>query len=233
VTVGQFLWRELRRPGDGRWLRSWQSDGGARHLAYAADYAWLVDCFTRLGELTGTAVWTERAIDTADGLFELFHDDVDGGFFTTGRDAETLIVRTKDVFDGATPAANSVAALSFARLAALTGSERYRSGATEVVDLLGDLLASHPTAFATTALAAELLAQGTTEVVVAGERPDLVDAVHRRWLPHAVLSWGEPTPSPLWEGRQAGQAYVCHNYACQLPAADLDTLVAQLDGGPR
>jgi hypothetical protein len=233
ITVGQFLWRELRRPEDGRWLRSWQSDGGARHLAYAADYAWLVDCFTRLGELTGTAVWTERAMDTADGLLELFRDDADGGFFTTGRDAETLIVRTKDVFDGATPAANSVAALALARLAALTGSDRYRAGATEVVDLLGDLLANHPTAFATTVVAAELLAQGTTEIVVAGERSDLVDAVHRRWLPDAVLSWGEPTPSPLWEGRQAGQAYVCHNYACQLPAADVDTLVAQLDGGPR
>ena len=98
---------------------------------------------------------------------------------------------------------------------------------------MGDLLGSHPTAFATTVLAAELLAQGTTEIVVAGERPDLVEAVHRRWLPDAVLSWGEPMPSPLWEGRQAGQAYVCHNYACQLPAGDLDTLVAQLDGRPR
>ena len=46
---------------DGRWLRSWQPDGGARHLAYAGDYAWLIDCFTRLGELTGQARWTERA----------------------------------------------------------------------------------------------------------------------------------------------------------------------------
>jgi uncharacterized protein len=233
VSVGEFLWRELRRSDDGRWLRSWQSEGGARHLAYAADYAWLVDCFTRLSELTGTAMWIERAVDTADGLLELFHDDADGGFFTTGRDAEALIVRTKEVIDGATPAANSVAALSLARLAALTGSDRYRSGAAEVVDLLGDLLGKHPTAFATTVLAAQLLAQGTTEIVVTGERPDLVDAVHRRWLPDAVLSWGEPTPSPLWEGREAGQAYVCHNYACQLPAGDPETLVAQLDGRPR
>jgi uncharacterized protein YyaL (SSP411 family) len=230
VTVGEFLWRELRRPADGRWLRSWQAEGGARHLAYAADYAWLVDCFTRLGELTGIALWMERAIDTADGLIDLFHDDAGGGFFTTGRDAEALIVRTKEVFDGATPAANSVAALSLVRLGALTGSDRYRSSATEIVDLLGDLLSKHPTAFATTLLAAHLLAHGTIEIVVVGDRPDLVDLVHRRWLPEAVLAWGEPTPSPLWEGREPGQAYVCHNYACLLPAADPDTLVAQLDG---
>ena len=183
VAVAEFLWRELRRPEDGRWLRSWQSAGGARHLAYAADYAWLVDCFTRLGELTGAAVWTERAVDAADGLFDLFHDDADGGFFTTGRDAEALIVRTKDVFDGAIPAANSVAALSLARLSALTDSNRYRSGAAEIIDLLGDLLSSHPTAFATTVLAAELLARGTTEIVVVGDRPDLVELVQRRGSP--------------------------------------------------
>ncbi len=45
-------------PADGRWLRSWQENRGGRHLAYAGDYAWLVDCFTRLGELTG-----RRALD--------------------------------------------------------------------------------------------------------------------------------------------------------------------------
>ena len=103
-------------------------DGGARHLAYAADYAWLVDCFTRLGELTGRARWTERAVETADALLDLFHDDEGGGFFTTGHDAEALIVRTKDVFDGATPSANAVAALSLARLGALTGDDRYTAG---------------------------------------------------------------------------------------------------------
>jgi uncharacterized protein YyaL (SSP411 family) len=43
-----------------------------------------------------------------------------------------------------------------------------------------------------------------------------------------VLAWGQPTPSPLWEGRADGRAYACRNYACQLPADDADTLRAQL-----
>ena len=54
VRMGEFLLAEMRRRGTGRWLRSWQ-DGRARHLAYAGDYAWLVDLFTRLAELTGHA----------------------------------------------------------------------------------------------------------------------------------------------------------------------------------
>ena len=111
--------------------------------------------FTRLGELTGHARWTERATATADALLALFHDDRDGGFFTTGHDAEPLIVRTKDVFDGATSSANAVAAGSLARLGALTGDDRYTVAAREVVDLLGDLLIRHPTAFAQTVLTAD------------------------------------------------------------------------------
>jgi len=235
VAIGEFLVAHLQGD-DGRWRRSWQAEGGARHLAYAGDYAWLVDCFTRLGELTGAAVWTDRATATADSLLDLFHDDDGGGFFTTGHDAETLIVRTKDVFDGATPSANAVAALALGRLGALTGSTRATGAAREVVEMFGDLLARHPTAFAHTVLTASLLEDGFTEVVVAGDRPDLVDVVRSEWRPGTVLAWGQPTRSPLWEGRSGDRAYVCRNYACQLPADDAGTLTAQLraalPGGP-
>jgi hypothetical protein len=227
VAIGAFLVAHLRR-ADGRWLRSWRPEGGARHLAYASDYACLVDCFTRLAELTGRAVWTDRAVDAADGLLALFHDDRDGGFFTTGHDAEALIVRTKEIFDGATPSANAVAALALARLGALTGSERYTESAREVIDMFGETLVRHPTAFAHTLLTADLVQRGLTEVVVTGDRPDLLAVVRDRWLPGAVVAWGEPTRSPLWEGRDGDRAHVCRNYACRLPADDADTLSAQL-----
>jgi uncharacterized protein YyaL (SSP411 family) len=227
VAVGEFLVSHLRRH-DGRWYRSWQEGSGPRILAYAGDYAWLIDCFTRLGELTGHAVWTERAVEVADGLIDLFHDAEDGGFFTSGRDAEALIVRTKEIFDGATPSANAVSALALARLGALTGSTRYLDQARGVIDLFGDLLVRHPTAFAHTVLTAALFLTGFTEVVITGDRPDLVDAVRSVWLPGGVLAWGEPTPSPLWADREPGMAYVCRNYACRRPAREVGELESQL-----
>ncbi len=231
VGIGEFLVERLRGP-DGRWRRSWQRESGARHLAYAGDYAWLVDCFTRLGELTGQARWTRLAVDTADAMDALFLDEDGGGFFTTGHDAESLIVRPKEVFDGATPSANAVAALALARLGAITGDDRFTDRARQVIDLFGPLLHQHPTAFAHTLLTADTLLGGLTEVVVIGDRPDLVDVVRDRWLPDGVLAWGEPTDSPLWKGREPGRAYVCRHYACRLPAEDPTTLSAQLDEGP-
>ena len=222
-----FLLETLRRP-DGRWLRAWQSEGGARHLAYAVDYAHLTDAFTRLASATGEARWIASAAETADAMLELFWDDADGGLFTTGADAERLLVRSKDTYDGATPAANSVAALSLLRLSALTGVSRFRDAATAILRLLHEYLQQQPTAVSVALAAVDVLTSGATEIVIAGARPDLVAAASRQYLPNAVLAWGEPFDSPLWEGRDQPAAYVCRDFACGLPAGTVDELAAQL-----
>jgi uncharacterized protein YyaL (SSP411 family) len=229
VANGEFLVRSLRRP-DGRWHRSWHADGTppARHDALAADHAALVDAFTRLGELTGEARWTELAIDVADTLLDHFWDLDSGGVFTTADDAEALVVRQKDLMDNATPGANSSTALALYRLAALTGEARYANHADQVLRLLGKVIAQAPSACSQAVGALWLRHAGTTEIVITGERPDLVAEVQCRWLPHAVVAWGEPFPGPLWEGRGGAQAFVCHDHVCQLPVDTADDLAAQL-----
>ena len=144
--TASFCLQHLRRE-DGRWLRSWQRDGGARHLAFAADYAALVQAFVSLGQATGQRRWIDAAVSTADAMLDLFWDPAEGGLFTTGRDGEALVTRAKDLLDNATPAANSLAAFGLLRLAALTGDQRYREHAERVLALLGPLAGSHPLAF--------------------------------------------------------------------------------------
>jgi len=56
-----------------------------------------------------------------------------------------------------------------------------------------------------------------------------VREIQRRYLPHAVLAWGEPYASPLWDGRHDGLAYVCRDYACLAPAATVDELSQRLE----
>jgi uncharacterized protein YyaL (SSP411 family) len=227
VETGDFLLANLRRD-DGRWLRSWQADGGARHLAYATDHAALVDAFTRLGEATGEARWLDEATTVAEALLDLFWDHDQGGVFTTGRDAESLVTRPKDLMDNATPSANSLAALALLRLSALTGDDTLRERAVDILRLLSDLAGKHPAAFGHLLAAVDLHTTGSTEIVVTGDRPDLVRAVTEQFLPNAVLAWGERHDSPLWEGRDGDQAYVCRQYACRRPVTDADALRAEL-----
>ncbi len=230
--AAEFLLSSLRRP-DGRWLRSWQADGGARHLAYAADHAALVDAFTRLAEATGEARWLAAAVDTAQSMLGLFWDDDGGGLFTSGHDAEALVTRPKDVLDDATPSANSTAAVALLRLGALTGVDRFTQRAGEIITRSLPAAAEHPLAFTHLLAAVDLDVHGITEVVVTGDRPDLVGALQTRYVPDVVLAWGERVPdSPLWQGRDEsgadGRAYVCHHYVCEAPVTSPEVLVAAL-----
>ena len=229
VEAGDFLRLHLQRPG-GRWYRSWHADGrpAARHDALAADHACLVDAFTRLAEVTGEARWIDEALAVADTLLDHFWDIDHGGLFTTPDDGETLVARQKDLFDNATPSANSTAAVALYRLAALTGESRFANHADRIMQLIGAVIDQAPAAFSQALAAAALHEHGVTEVAVVGDRPDLVAVVNERWRPDVVLAWGEPYDSPLWHGRVDGMAYVCEHYACQAPQDTADGLRAQL-----
>ena len=229
-TAADFLLANLRRP-DGRWLRAWQGGKPGRHLAFAADYAAMVDAFTRLAEATGQARWIDEARTAADALLELFWDDKAGGLFTNGSDAETLITRSKDLIDNAVPSANGNAAVALLRLGALVGEGYYTQRGEDILSLLAGLIGQHPTAFSRALAGADLSTSGVTEIAVVGDQVELVRAVQARYLPNAVLAWGQPYPSPLFEDRKDGMAYVCRNYACQAPVSDADALVAQLSAG--
>jgi uncharacterized protein len=225
VKNAEFLLRELRRP-DGRWHRSWQADGDppARHDALAGDHAALFDAFVRLAEATGQARWIDDAITVADTLLDHFWDPTAGGVFTTADDAEALIVRQKELMDNATPSANSVAAVALYRLAALTGEARFGNHGDQILQLLGRVLPQAPTAFGNALAAVDMRLNGLAEVLVTGDRPDLLAVVRSRWLPNAVVAWGERFDSPLWADRPDGFCYVCENFTCSLPVSSVDDL---------
>jgi uncharacterized protein YyaL (SSP411 family) len=229
ARAGDFLLRELRRP-DGRWHRSWHADGQppARHQALAADHAALVDAFTQLAEATGEARWIDEAVATAETMLDHFWDVDNGGLFTTPDDGEALVARQKDLFDNATPAANSMAAVALYRLAALTGERRYANHADRILQLLGGLFGQAPSGFAHAMAAVDLREHGITEVAVVGDAPELRAVVDETWRPAVVLAWGEPYDSPLWAARLDGHAYVCRDYACQAPQTTPEGLRAQL-----
>ena len=233
VRNGEFLLRELRG-SDGRWFRSWHADGTprARHAALAADHAALVEAFIRLNELTGEARWMVAARETADTMLDWFWDPVDGGLFTTADDAETLVVRQKDLHDGVTPSANSSAAHGLLRLAAVTGEQRYRNHADRILQLLAPVIDSSPGAVSNALLAVEMRHRGVAELTIVGDAPDLVHLAQVLWRPDLVLAWGEPYESPLWDDREEGHAYLCRDSVCQLPVSTAPALFEQITGRP-
>ena len=229
VRNAEFLVTEMR-DGNGRWRRSWQADAQprARHDALAHDLAHLVDAMVRMYELTAEHRWLDVAVGAAEELVASHWDDENGGLFTVAVGSEQLIVRQKDLMDNATPSSNSVAALAFIRLSAVTGDERWRDAAIDILRLLARVAPSAPSAFCHALAAALLLADGTMEVVLPGTEIEYLDEYRSEWRPHAVVAWGEPTASPLWSDRRPGLAYVCRGHECLLPASSVDELRVRL-----
>jgi uncharacterized protein YyaL (SSP411 family) len=246
-TNAQFLLRELRGR-DGRFLRSWQADaevdpgtGRARHLAYGEDYGALLEALVTMAEVDDVA-WLDTAREVADALLDLFVDTDQPGVHTAGRDAEALIARQRDLFDDATPSANSLAANGLLRLAALTGEDRYAHAGRAALEAVGPVMANHPTSFAYLLAALERLLRTPIEIAIVGASDDdatraLRREVFGRVVPASVTITAPDTSdaarSPLLEARTKvdgnATAYVCEHYSCRQPVTTPEALREQLD----
>ncbi len=229
----RFLLSELRSP-DGRFVRSWR----APYLAYAEDYAALLEALCTLAELDDVS-WLHDARAVAAELIRLFGDADGGGFFTSGSDAEQLVVRLKDIFDDATPSANSLAANGLLRCAALSGDTDLETPALGVLRMLAPSAAAHPNGFAHLLAAIERGVTSPAEIAIIGDPTDprtraLRREVTSRLIPASVTLTGSATDdSPLLAGREARggapTAYVCEHYTCRQPVGNATELRAQLD----
>jgi uncharacterized protein YyaL (SSP411 family) len=230
----RFLLDHLRP--EGRLLRSWQADGGARHLAVAEDYAALVGALVTAAEYDDVA-WLEDAVVLADELRELFSDAASGGFFTTGSDAESLIIRPQDFFDNATPSENSLAADALLRLAAVTGDERHAADTRRMLAMLGPAMTQYPTSFGMLLGGYERALTPPVEVAIVGPDRALTTVWARRVTAHGVgvrsPDGGHAALSPLLTDRPydgtTSTAYVCEHFACRAPVQDARALDDALD----
>ncbi len=141
--------RDLRAE-DGTLLHAWRG-GAGRVRAFLADYAFLVRGLLRLHRATGEARWLDAARQLA-AEQERRLATPEGGFFNAGESAD-LRFRGREIFDGALPAANAVAALNALELHEATGDPAYRAAAERTLRAFAPVAASHPDGARTLTLA--------------------------------------------------------------------------------
>jgi hypothetical protein len=206
------------------------------------DYGCVAEGFLVLSGVTGDARWVTLAGELLDTVLGSFGDGA-GGFFDTDAGAEQLIYRPADPADNATPSGTFAVAGALLSYAALTGSARHRDAALAALGVLPVLAGRYPRAAGWGLAVAEAVLSGPAEIAVVGPAgAERTRALLRTALeaasPGAVLALGDGTGSPdgtlvpLLEGRGlvdgAAAAYVCRNFACQLPVTDPAALRAAL-----
>jgi uncharacterized protein YyaL (SSP411 family) len=240
VHAGEFL-RDHMITYDGRVFRTWKA-GMARVKGFLEDYAALADAFLELYQTTFDVQWFTLARRLIDRALELFRAE-DGGFHDTSPDHEALISRPRSLQDNAVPAGSSLMARALIRLAAYTGEARYDEAARASLSLLVNAMREYPQAFGEALNAVALLVSGINEVALIGP-PDsaelraLLAVLRQPYRPAQVVACApqpdDAHPIPLLRGRTLldGQptAYVCRQFACQLPVTTPEALAAQLGG---
>lgn len=239
AKAADFLLRELRRE-DGRLLARYR-DGEAAFPGYVDDYAFLVWGLIELYETTFELRYLREAVQLNGEMLRLFGDEEKGGLFFYGSDAEQLLTRPKEIYDGAMPSGNAAAALNMQRLARLTYDAKLSQAADEQLLAFAGAVATYPPGHALMLAALDFAYSEASEIVIAGdpEKPEtqnMLRAVQRQFLPNALLILHPPGAAgeevrkliPLVQDKMPlggrATAYVCHNFACQAPTQDLEDL---------
>jgi uncharacterized protein YyaL (SSP411 family) len=242
-----FIRDQLWSPETSTLLRRYRQ-GHAGVDAYAEDYACLIAGLLELFQADGDPQWLEWARALQGTLDELFWDPIDGGWFsTTGKDP-TVLLRMKEDYDGAEPAASSVAVLNLLALSHLVGHDGAAADYDEKIERTLGVFAARASQFgrAVPMMLAALSTyhQGLPQlVIVEGTRAateSLWSEVRGRYRPTLLVvpitseRRERLTRLPPWVGAMTsvdGQAtaYFCRQFTCEAPVTSAEALGEALD----
>ena len=233
-----FILSKLMR-SDGRLMAVYRG-GEAKHTGYADDYVFLVWGLIELYETTFEPRYLKKALSLNDEMLRLFWDESGGGLFLYGSDAEQLIARPKETYDGAVPSGNSVAAMNFLRIAVLTGRTDLEERADELFKAFSSALTEISFGHSFMLSAFLLKETGSTEIVIAGEDTDkFINIVRSGFYPFAnIVLYNSENKNETkkiipfisnYEIKSKPTVYVCKNHQCMAPITDAEELKRTLD----
>lgn len=235
---------ERMTDGAGRLFRRYR-DGEVANPGYADDYAFVIWGLIELYESSFEVRHLKAALELQRRMVQHFWSRKQHGFYYTADDSEQLIVRDREIYDGAIPSSNSVAALNLLRLGRMTGNLEWEEMADALLKSFASLVADYPSGYTQFLNAVDFALGPTSEVVLVGREDDgetrtMLEVLQRRFHPNRVLLFkdtggGGKDPSE-WApflrnmdpvgGNTA--VYLCENYACRRPVSTLDELKAVL-----
>jgi len=242
--AADFILKNLRKP-DGRLLHRYR-DGQAAVQAHVDDYAFLIWGLLELYETSFDINYLKTAIDLNRDLITHFWDDISGGFYFTADDGENLLLRNKEIYDGAIPSGNSVSMLNLLRLDRITANSDFEEKAEKIGSAFSKTIKQFPAAHTELMVALDFGVGPSYEVVIVGDSQAddtkaMIKAIRRQFVPNKVvllrqtekeepdiIRIAEFTKSQLSLDGKA-TAYVCLTYVCKLPTTDISKMLELLN----
>ncbi|MCF6401633.1 thioredoxin domain-containing protein [Chitinophaga filiformis] len=205
--------------------------GVAKYPAFLDDYAWLVRALIALQEVTGDADWLEKAREITEYVITNFSDEGDIYFYYTEAGQTDVIVRKKEVYDGATPSGNAVMASNLLYLSIVYDKKQWSERGVAMLAGQSQMAVRYSTSFGVWAGLLLQLVQGVKEIAVVGkDYKSRMQDTNRHYIPFKViLGATTDTPGiPLLEQRERpGETliYVCEHYHCIKPVNYIEEII--------
>ncbi|MGQ0740481.1 MAG: thioredoxin domain-containing protein [Bacteroidota bacterium] len=235
----QFLLSAFAAGSPDGFHHTWKNNV-AKYPAFLDDYAFLVEALLHLQEITADSRWLDKAKTICEQVQQNFKEEGTPFFFYTPAGQQDVIVRKKEVYDGAVPSGNSVMAYNLHRLGILLDDREWRQQALDMAASLGNAIIRYPSSFGNWACLLQEIIEGTNEIAVLGnDFSGLHSGIISEYIPYRVLmaAFEPDLRYPLLAGKaSAGKpsAWLCRNYTCRLPvfsAKDLISLINRAEKG--
>ncbi|HMI78714.1 MAG TPA: thioredoxin domain-containing protein [Ferruginibacter sp.] len=209
----------------------------ARYPAFLDDYAYLIQACICLQEITSSRSYLIYAKQLSAYVIENFAEEETGYFYFTGKSQADVIIRKKEVYDGAVPSGNSTMAENLFYLAVIFDKKEWYETGKKMQDSLQTAIVNYPTSFANWASLMMKQLYGINEIVITGKAYAATrDLVLENYMPDKILQCDstEAAEFPLLKGKDYSSdasVYLCKNYRCLPPcntAAELFLLLKDL-----
>ena len=243
-TAIEFILDSLQT-GDGRLLHRF-AGSQAGITASIEDYAFLIWGLIELYETTFEPKYLQLALDLNQDLLKHFWDEKSGGLYFTPDDSEELIVRRKEIYDGAIPSGNSVAMLNLLRLGHMTENPDLEQKAAAISRAFSRKVSQFPAGYTQLMVALDFALGPSSEVVIVGDSQaedtnEMIRVLRTHFIPNKVvllrttevqspeIAKIAPYTKDLESVDGKATAYVCRDYHCHLPTTDVSQMLKFLN----
>lgn len=228
-SAGKFILKHMILP-NGRLLHRYRN-GNADIPGNLDDYAFFISAWIDLYETTFDVHYLDKALYLQNDQIKYFWDDVHDGFFFTASDSEELLIRQKEIYDGAIPSGNSISLLNLVQLFRLSGNPKYEEISTGIIKTFSKTIKSSPSAYAQFLSGLDFFFGPSKEILITGNREEEISnylkILHEQFIPNKVIlcksSRNEAALAKAAEFTNAYTAdkntrvFVCERFECKLP----------------
>jgi uncharacterized protein YyaL (SSP411 family) len=232
LSNARFL-SEKMMDSEGQIYHSYKNNQ-AKIPGFLEDYAFIIEAFTAIFEVTGEKKWLDLAEKLIRKTFQDFYDEQKTIFYFTAKGQNELITRTIEVYDNVIPSSNSVMAKNLFRLSWLLNRPNFLDISQKMLAQVTDSIINYPSGYSNWLQLLLNLSGEHYEVAIVGENAfDMLKKIQQYYLPHVVFCAGKTENGlPLLKNRfSAGKTliYICQNQSCRLPVETAEEAVSLLN----